>query len=867
MTTPEFDEELNPDDSEESHHELPYELNFDTKPLPEKEDIAQVDPSEIKAEQAFEELTLSELIGQFLRAPRATYCAVKDIARTSAYADAPAAKIPAPFVTLDSQKIPDAHRIQVQVDRESLQLIGEILAFVLAVWGVRIWGIDDSTHSKDQQLASGLPFILMGILLWVVAEIYGKWPVICAWWQGQATRSPSPVVDTADEFNIKPKTWERSHLIRVFLGLGAIVFTYVTWWNTADNRFTFLGFWGWLLSIVFIVAAFAPDTWNPLNLWQRLRERVRAARFKVNWTFFALIAIMFVGAYFRLHDLDGMPPQMTSDHKEKLLDAQRVLEGEYSVFFPNNGGREGFQMYALALFSYLPGLGIDHFSLKVLAVAESLITLPVLWWMGREVIGERDRQLGNAVGLILMALVAVSYWHIAITRVALRIILTPLFAALLAIFLSRAMRYNRRGDFVLAGLVLGIGLYTYQAARMLPVVVLVGVGSMLLMHLRNGHTFRRYLVHLSLLVIVSFVIFMPLFRFSMDSPELFWMRTNGRILGESIIEDLDNEGNVIFRDATTDERIDAFRGNMSILLDNIRRAFLMYSWQGDEAWFHGSPHHPAMDIFTGGLLIVGVGAWLILTIQRRDPVYVLIPLMVFIMLLPSALSIGRPTENPSATRASGSLPQVYLIAALPLALISTRTRRVVEGQIGIVVSVGVVAMLIGGAYWANSTLYFGEYREKYRVSTWPYSEPGQMLRGFAMSDGDYGNAFMISYDYWWDSTIVGMEGGILDWPNGINTGLTLVEEFLRDAFYCVGTQYPVNPDRDLLFFYHYADDEHEAKLREWFPVGYPTLVESYKESYNYKIYRVPALGVAGFLEFIEQYTEPPTCTPRDFEEN
>jgi len=130
-----------------------------------------------------------------------------------------------------------------------------------------------------------------------------------------------------------------------------------------------------------------------------------------------------VGAYFRLVDLDGMPPQMTSDHKKSFW-MPGCLGWRLSVFFPNNGGREGFQMYALALIAHIPGLGVDHFSLKMLAAIESLITLPVLWWMGREVIGDRDRRLGNSVGLVLMALVAASYWHVAITRVALRIVLT-----------------------------------------------------------------------------------------------------------------------------------------------------------------------------------------------------------------------------------------------------------------------------------------------------------------------------------------------------------------------------------------------------------------------------------------------------------
>ena len=56
--------------------------------------------------------------------------------------------------------------------------------------------------------------------------------------------------------------------------------------------------------------------------------------------------------------------------------------------------------------------------------------------------------------------------------------------ALLLIFLIRAMRDNRRNDFIIAGLVLGFSLYVYQAARMLPLVVMIGWGI-------NHLVFRR----------------------------------------------------------------------------------------------------------------------------------------------------------------------------------------------------------------------------------------------------------------------------------------------------------------------------------------------------------------------------------------
>jgi hypothetical protein len=45
-----------------------------------------------------------------------------------------------------------------------------------------------------------------------------------------------------------------------------------------------------------------------------------------------------------------------------------------------------------------------------------------------------------------------------VTRLSLRIVLTPLVASLLIIYLTRAMRFNRRMDYIKAGLVLGFGL-------------------------------------------------------------------------------------------------------------------------------------------------------------------------------------------------------------------------------------------------------------------------------------------------------------------------------------------------------------------------------------------------------------------------
>jgi hypothetical protein len=433
----------------------------------------------------------------------------------------------------------------------------------------------------------------------------------------------------------------------------------------------------------------------------------------------------------------------------------------------------------------------------------------------------------------------------------LRIVLTTVFTGLLVIYLSRALRRNQRGDFIKAGLILGFGLYAYQAVRMLPIVVVLGVGIAIafawLRKQEEGQT-RRYVANAGVLVVVSLAVFVPLLVFSVQYPNDFWRRTSGRLLGDDLIQTKNDRGELVERVATLDERMAAFQKNLPILLDNMRNALLMYNWKGDVAWITAAPNRPEMDVYTGALLVVGVGAWLARMVRRRDAMdWLILPTLV-IMLLPSALSIAYPVENPSATRTSGTLPEAYLLAALPLALLVVSTKRMLSGRSGAVVGsalVGVVVLAAGGANWNT---YFGEYRDAYLLSSpAPYSEAGKVLRGFADSGGSFGNAFMIAYPYWWDHRAVGIEAGLLDWPNGIVT-LTDTPRFMYQATQR-SNRYRLDPDRDLLFFYSLRDLGTDTQLMKWFPTGYSQLITSDKPGGDFMIYRVPHLGTQGLIDF------------------
>lgn len=809
--------------------------------LPEPEPV----PEPAAAPPAFADLTLAQALGQFVRAPRRTLAALHTATQRAAPEAAQPPPLPVPAAPAPPAVRP-ARRAGSQ--RALVQLGLRICAFLLAWWG---GGIIVNAPVRTEQLAldPAAPLLLLGFLLWLAAEIYGDWPRLRAWWAARrvgAASADTPPVPAAVPAS-RPQVWGGIHPARALLALGGALASVVALIGTAGNQFTLVGFTAWAASIALWVAALAPAEWRAQAL------RARAARLRVNWrspTLWALVAILALGAHFRLTELSAVPPEMTSDHVEKILDAQRVVDGQLQVFFPNNGGREAFQMYAMALLAQVPGLGMDFTTLKLLSALEGLAAILALYFLGRAAIGREQARLGNLVGLLLAALVAVSYWHVALSRLGLRIVLTTVVTALLLAFLARALRYNRRGDFILAGLTLGLGLYTYQAVRMLPLVVLAGVGMALLFRARSGRAAARYLLNTAVLIVVAFVVFVPLFGFWLQYPEDFWRRTQGRLLGDDVIQTVNDQGQIVERQATVQERLDAFNRNLPILADNLRGALLMFNWKGDVAWINAAPNRPAMDSVTGALLVVGLAAWLARMVRRRDPFDWLVPVALLIMLLPSALSIAYPVENPSHTRTSGALPLAYLIAALPLALIVKSLVEQVGGRRGRVAAGAAVALVVAGAYGANSAVYFNNYYQAYVGSSLPYTEVGRVLRGFAESDGNFGNAFMIAYPYWWDHRAIGIEAGRVDWPNGI-VNREAVPQFLADA-YARANRYRLDPDRDLLFLYAPDDEDTGAALRQWFPQGRSMLVQSYQDD-TYRLYRVPALGVDGLLLFLAEH--------------
>ena len=558
----------------------------------------------------------------------------------------------------------------------------QLLAVIAAVAGSQLLTTQSRAQSPDLY---GVFLLLAGFAFWLLAEIVLDGQAARSWLRLRRLGAQDGWAETAHFPRRQPRRAPldlRAYQLRFLAALLGLAGSYLTYQFTANNHFSLVGFWSWVASIALWVCALAPQDWLEERVDQarafswRDREsqfRLLAAllglmggiltvrgigswimpvsialwvyallpRTGLRWladcaraipwrdpTLWLLLAITLLAALIRLNDLAAVPPEMTSDHVETVLDGYRTAAGERNIFFANNGGRVPFHFYAQSLLAQLPGLGHNLITIKLLTVLEGLLAIPCLYWLGCTAVGGRPPGLGRVVGLLLAALVAVSYWHIFLSRAGLRWAPTVVVSALLLGLLARALRENRRGDYVKAGLVLGFGLYTYPSVRMLPLLALFGVAQAFIFWARDWRARFRYLWHLVVMALVAFVVFMPLYRYSNKHSDAFMRRTRTRILGDSIVMD------------SSLKVIEALNERFPDLLLNLRDGLLMYNWRGDDLWFHGAPGKPVLDPWAGAFFVLGLAAWSARLLRRRDVFDWALPAALLITLLPAALAIA-----------------------------------------------------------------------------------------------------------------------------------------------------------------------------------------------------------------------------------
>jgi 4-amino-4-deoxy-L-arabinose transferase-like glycosyltransferase len=186
------------------------------------------------------------------------------------------------------------------------------------------------------------------------------------------------------------------------------------------------------------------------------------------------IAVVVLGFVLRVLHLGRLPNGLFCDEAANGLDAWsllttgRSLHGEAWPLFLQHHGIDWVEpLYTWSLIPSVALLGRTALAVRLPAALAGALTLLAVWLLVRCLAGGRT-------ALFAAALTALSPWHLVLSRVGYRGILLPL-AMVLAAWLFVSGIEAPRWRWPLAGLALGVALWTYSVARAFVPLALVAL--------------------------------------------------------------------------------------------------------------------------------------------------------------------------------------------------------------------------------------------------------------------------------------------------------------------------------------------------------------------------------------------------------
>jgi 4-amino-4-deoxy-L-arabinose transferase-like glycosyltransferase len=232
-----------------------------------------------------------------------------------------------------------------------------------------------------------------------------------------------------------------------------------------------------------------------------------------------LLLVVGVAAAVRFWQLGTFPPGLYRDEAFNGLDVLHVLDGRHTLFFTANNGREPTYIYLSTLFVAL--LGRSPLAMRLGAAVMGTLTTVLVYLLGREWFGQRP-------GLFAAWLWAGTLWTVHLSRIGLRIVLLVPCLTLAFWLGTLAYRRGRRSFWLLAGLVYGLGFYTYLAARFTPLLLALSLAYLLWQwkQQREQWSSNALWPGVGWFLCGTAVILLPLALFFARQPELLIGRSN-----------------------------------------------------------------------------------------------------------------------------------------------------------------------------------------------------------------------------------------------------------------------------------------------------------------------------------------------------
>jgi 4-amino-4-deoxy-L-arabinose transferase-like glycosyltransferase len=359
-----------------------------------------------------------------------------------------------------------------------------------------------------------------------------------------------------------------------------------------------------------------------------------------------IVGVTVVAFFLRVWRLEDVPPGWSDDELSDILVlAQKVFQGDYSVYYVDATGQEA--LYFMISGVFLRMLGFNAMGIRLLSALLGTLAVPLIYQVGR-------RFFSRHAGLLAAALLATSFWALIYSRISLRHVMLPVFVLGTVYFFWEGMHSERRRAFVVAGLWLGAGFYTYFAARGVPLILLAMSGYLWMADRpRWRHTWRSQLLTLLLALAIAIPLIVTVQR---------------------------EEG----ADARVTEVavpiVAARAGDFDPLRTHVVRTLSMFHGDGDDEFLYNIPGRPVFGPIGAAAFWSGVvlAAWYALQPLRKRRLARPVELAAAFLLLwwlagitPGFLSVPPASLGHTIV----AQPATYLLAALPLQALAALPQR------------------------------------------------------------------------------------------------------------------------------------------------------------------------------------------------
>lgn len=342
-----------------------------------------------------------------------------------------------------------------------------------------------------------------------------------------------------------------------------------------------------------------------------------------HFIFIAFVIIMLYAGFLRFYKLDTVPPGLWYDEAINGLDAVATIHSfpHIPLVYTTEGHpREPLFLWLLALM--LKIFGISSSTMKYAAPIIGILTIILFFLLTKE-------YFGIEWALAAMLIFAGLRWNFQINRMIFRANLINLVDTAILLFLLKYLDKRKRVYAITAGILLGVGFYTYLS-------------------------FYAFAAFLAFFIVISYWRSIWKEKDFRDSILLLFL-IGGGIYDILIIDYIKNPEHFVGR---VGEVILFGKGVLAGIVHitvNILRVLLMFMYKGDMNQKFNIAGMPLFDYVTACVFFIGL-LFTIIYVKQDIKKRLLLFYFIF-MLLPSVFSV----DAPHLLRAFGAAPAVALI--------------------------------------------------------------------------------------------------------------------------------------------------------------------------------------------------------------